>query len=189
MIHNPIPSENELLECFDDNGITIEPKLRSILHIKPYTIWHGVSDIWIVNNIGQILCSKRSEMVSGNPGKWQTYFGGHVQARSSFEETALHELEEEVGLTIVSKDLHLIEWGKALEYMHIYYKYVYFFDGLAQKLTFPDGEITEVAWYSFNDYWRDQTNNLNKWCNGMRPEQYKIIKDKMKPFPSYVGML
>ena len=73
---------DELLECFDLQGNPIERKSRQEIHTKPYIIWHGVSNIWVLNNLGSTLCSKRAETVSGNPGKWQTYFGGHAKAGS-----------------------------------------------------------------------------------------------------------
>ncbi len=60
-----IEPSDELLECFDDEGL-----------------WHGIASVWLFNSKGEILCSKRSDVLSGNPGKWQTCFGGHVKANN-----------------------------------------------------------------------------------------------------------
>jgi isopentenyldiphosphate isomerase len=70
-------TDNELLKCFDENGNMIAPKMRKEAHAKPYRIWHGVTAIWLINSKGQILCTRRSRKNEGNPGKWQTYVGGH----------------------------------------------------------------------------------------------------------------
>lgn len=167
---------DELLECFDDAGKVIAPQLRSVAHTKPYSIWHGVCNIWIVNTKGELLCSKRADFVSGNPGKWQTYFGGHVKAGSSFLDTAITELTEEVGLAASADDLKLLEAGKSLEYRHIFHNFVYLFEGALQSLKFQDGEVAEVKWYSLEQYQEAKLANPDAWCNGTRPEQYEAVQ-------------
>src|SRR3989339_1339233 len=89
---------DEQLECFDENENIIKPQTRRRVHTKPPRVWHGVTIIWIFTKKHQILCSKRSNLVEGNPGKWQTYFGGHVKSGVSFLQTAQIELKEEIGL-------------------------------------------------------------------------------------------
>jgi len=175
----PISNDHEMLACFNQDGNEIEPKKRSELHNKPYSIWHGVSDIWIVNIEGKILCSKRSEKVSGNPGKWQSFFGGHVKAGTDFLETALRELEEEIGINIEPEKLLLMEHGKAEEYKHIYYKFVYLFDTERDVLDFRDGEITETKWFLFKEYWQERIINPEKWCNGINEIQYQAILQRL----------
>ncbi|MGB5050099.1 MAG: NUDIX hydrolase [Caldilineaceae bacterium] len=175
----PVSTENELLACFDKDGHDIEPRKRSELHAKPYVIWHGVADIWIVNEKGEILCSRRSLGVHGNPGKWQTFFGGHVRAGDAFLDTALRELEEEVGIIAHSEKLLLVELGTFEEHKHFYQKFVYFFDVQKERWNFQDGEVINAQWFSFQDYWQDRISNSEKWCNGMNEEQYKAVLQKI----------
>lgn len=175
----PISTENEMLVCFNQEGNESEPRKRSELHTKPYTIWHGVSDIWIVNAEGKILCSKQSEAVSGNPGKWQTFFGGHVKVGVDFLGTAMRELEEEIGIDARLENLLLVESGKAEEYKHIYHKYVYLFDSKKDVWNFSDGEIIDAQWFLFKDYWQDRTLHPEKWCNGVNETQYHTILQKL----------
>lgn len=172
-------TENEMLACFNQEGNQIEPKKRSELHVKPYSTWHGVSDIWIVTAEGKILCSKRSESVSGNPGKWQTFFGGHVKAGANFLDTAVRELEEEIGIDARPESLLLVESGKAGEYKHIYHKFIYLFTSEKDVWSFRDGEITDAQWFLFKDYWQDRTLYPEKWCNGMNETQYHAILQKL----------
>lgn len=171
---NPEPPD-ELLECFDNDGKIIQTRTRNELHIKPYSIWHGVSCIWIINRKKEILCSKRSETLSGNPGKWQTYFGGHVKSGSSFLKTAQDELFEEVGLKLPLSDFKLVIRGKREDVMHIYEMYEVLFDRELSDLNFMDGEITEVKWFSFDSYQESKTLHADNWCNSMNQEQYNII--------------
>lgn len=171
--HIPSNKPNELLECFDENENPIQPKLRQEVHSKPYAIWHGVTVVWLFNNHGEILCSKRSNYIEGNPGKWQTYFGGHVKFGSNFLETAMIELKEEIGLKLPSDKFILVDFGKREDVMHIYKNYAILFNGDLSKFDFTDGEIAGVKWFSFEDYEKEKDREPNNWCNSIRLNQYE----------------
>ncbi len=166
---------DELLACFDDNGNTIGSRLRSEVHTQPYVIWHGVSCIWIVNNQKQILCSKRSSSVSLNHNKWQTYFGGHLKAGSDFIDTAIIELNEEVGLNIKKSDLHLFKIGKDFKNKQFFHNFVFKYNEPLEDLEFNDEEVVEVKWYDFETYQLVKESHPELWCNGTSQEEYKGI--------------
>ena len=117
MYKNPEPSD-ELLECFDEQGHIIDSHSREEIHIEPVKFWHGVVNVWLVNPQLQLLCSKRSGTLNGNPGKWQTYFGGHLKAGDTFKKTVSSELDEEVGIQIQDSKLILIFKGKHEQARH-----------------------------------------------------------------------
>ncbi len=171
IISNIEPSD-ELLECFDDNGNAIQPKNRQEIHIVPPSVWHGVASVWLFNSKGEILCSKRSDTLSGNPGKWQTYFGGHVKAGDNFLQTAQRELQEEVGLNLPSDNFKLVDSGKRQDVMHIYEMHVVLFDNDLSKLNFTDGEVVETKWLTLDNYLSDKNLTPNKWCNNISEVQY-----------------
>lgn len=175
-INNPENSQ-ELLECFDEQGNITQPHIRAEVHAKPLRFWHGVVNVWLVNNNGELLCSKRSEKLSGNPGRWQTYFGGHVKAGKSFKENAVLELNEEAGIEIDQNNLFLIAKGTHDADKHFFESYVYLFNGSVDDLKFNDGEITEARWYAMDDYWKERNNKLENWCNSCRPENQERIKN------------
>ena len=164
---------SELLECFDGNGTKIQPKPRNEVHTKPYTIWHGVASVWLINNRGEILCSRRADWIEGNPGKWQTYIGGHVKAGSDFLKTALIEVDEEIGLKATEKDFKLVDSGKREDVMHFYKMYAILFNDDLSKLHFTDGEVASVKWFSFDDYEKEKEKNPDQWCNSIKMDQYK----------------
>lgn len=172
----------ELLQVYDQQGNPIDSLPRSVVHQKPVSHWHGVANVWLVNKAGQLMVSKRSESVSGNPGKWQTYFGGHVPAGMSHRETATKELREEVGLDIVPDNLQLIDKGQFSneDHLHFYESYAYLYDGTPADLNFNDGEISEVKWMDMDKYWQEITNQLEQWCNGCDKENQHRIKNWLK---------
>lgn len=71
---------------------------------------HRIIHILIKNSEGKTLLHKRSKHKAFMPGAWTTPVGGHVQAGESYEEAALREAEEELGikptLTFLRKDFY-----------------------------------------------------------------------------------
>ena len=174
MLTNITHNENEeMLLCFDESGNVIKPYSRSIVHQKPYKIWHAIVNIWVFNKNGAILCTRRAAHVSGNPGKWQTYVGGHVKAGDNFYETVARELFEEIGLRVSGNDLKLVEKGKRRDVMHVYESYALVFNQDLSIINFSDGEVSEARWLSFEDYQNLKNDNKDEWCNGISLDQYK----------------
>ena len=180
-IHN-----TEMLECFDDSGNIIEPVLRRLAHEEPLKYNHAVVNIWLINKKGEILCSRRNEALKGNPGKWQTYFGGHLKAGITFIENAKLELEEEIGLNVRHEDLCLLDKGYYEPSKHFYESYIYIFDKPLTDLNFNDGEIIDIKWYSIEDYWKERGLNENKWCNGLTEYTEKKIEEFIKNSPEFL---
>lgn len=170
-----IDDSQELLLCFDDQGMVIPPITRGVVYQKPYKIWHAIVNIWILNNKGQILCTRRSPSVSGNPNKWQTYVGGHVRSDSDFAETARRELSEEVGLEAGEGSLKLIERNRREDFMHVFESYALLENDAASKVHFDDGEISEARWFEFDEYQKSKVENPDLWCNNLSLELYEKI--------------
>lgn len=174
--------QEELLQVYDEAGNETEALPRSVVHEKPVKHWHGVVNVWLVNKSGDLMVSLRSKSVSGNPGKWQTYFGGHVPAGMSHLETAVKELEEEVGLKIDLMNLSLIDKGKFEneDHLHFYESYAYLFDGNPEDLIFTDGEIVEAKWMSMNEYELAHTEHPEEWCNACNEKNQELINEWLK---------
>lgn len=166
----------ELLACFDESGKPIEPKTRKEVHSQPYKIWHAVTNIWVIKQ-GLNLCTKRSFKNEGNPGKWQTYVGGHVQYGHGFEETAVKELKEELGLMSDMGKPIFIGQERYEPAEHITAMYAFFWSGSSEDIHPIDGEINEAKWMNYDDYLADKETNPENWCNNIRTETYqKILK-------------
>ena len=101
----------ELLFTVDDENNPIQPEARDLVHSKG--IWHRTSHIWIVNDDGAVLCQQRSLSKDSNPGLWEPFFGGHLPPNTSYEQGAVDELKEELGISINKSDLALFSIYKA----------------------------------------------------------------------------
>jgi len=185
MYKDPEPP-NEALACLDEKGNAIESHTREEVHQEPVRYWHAVVNVWLLDKTAQMLCSLRSKTLSGNPNKWQTYFGGHVGFSNTFKEAAVIEMEEEVGLKIDPSKLFLIKAGKWEPSKHFFESYVYPFNDSLDVLKFNDGEIVKANWFSFEKYNLDRQNNPGKWCNGCSPENQKLLKGWLRNYKNNI---
>ena len=176
---HPAEPAQEMLQCFDEQGNPTEARSRAEIGEKSHRFWCGVSNIWLVNDRGQLLCSKRSEALSGNPGKWQTYFGGHVPAGMTFRQNAVKELKEEIGLSVDEQDLFLVSKGRDDKNKKFFESCASRFNGMPTDLNFTDGEVTEAKWMDMDEYWKEREENPEVWCNSCKPEQQKAIRERI----------
>ena len=101
------------MELFDirtpDGEPTGQVKERSAVHRDGD--WHGTAHIWLVrrqNGRLQVLLQKRSRNKETFPGCFDTSCAGHLSAGDSFEEGALRELSEELGIRAQASDLFYV---------------------------------------------------------------------------------
>jgi len=93
---------DELIDIIDENGNVIGKKLKSEAHRTGE--WHKSSHVWIV--VGRkILLQKRSYSKEIFPGKFDVACAGHVKSGESYEDAAVRELEEELGIKVKKEEL------------------------------------------------------------------------------------
>src|SRR3989338_2860266 len=177
---HPAESMTEFLQCFDENGAPTEAHTRAEVKALPPRWWYATSKVWLVNDAGELMCSKRAEGLTGSPGRWQTYFGGHVAAGLSIKQSAQRELEEETGIKKPLEDLFLIDTGRDDTKKVHYEFYAVHFNGQPSDLRFTDNEVTEAQWMTMDEYWNDQQQNPDKWCCGCKPEHQKLIRELLQ---------
>ena len=165
----------EKLAIFSEDGKIIGSKTRTETHAEPLMFWHGVTQIWVFNKNNQMLCSKRSSYVEGNPDKWQTYVGSHVKAGDSFEETAIKEVEEEIGLKVDMERLIYISESQYEPAKHISKAYLLIFDSDKDKIVFNDGEISEIKWLDLDTYNSLVSKNPDEWCSTLNQKKQDLI--------------
>lgn len=137
-------------ELFDivgeNNQPTDEQKPRSVVHGE-MTDWHRTTHIWIVNDKNEILCQQRSLAKDANPGKWQSFFGGHLKAGQTYEKNAVEEIREELCINAAPKDLIPLYVRKSESAKHFGQVYLLRWNGKVEDLSFDDGEVEQIAWF------------------------------------------
>lgn len=87
----------EFMDIVDDGDRVIGRDTRERVH-KDYQIHRGVHVI-IVNSDNEVLIQRRSFKKDYYPGYYDISVGAQVSSGESYEESALRELEEEIGCT------------------------------------------------------------------------------------------
>jgi isopentenyldiphosphate isomerase len=142
-------NSQELIFAVDSEDNPIAPIPRSQAHADG--IWHRISHVWVLNNKKQILCQKRSITKDTNPGKWEAFFGGHVGPSETYEEAAVKEANEELGLSFTQKDMHFFTKAKNEDSHHFQAAYYVMWNGSVQDLHIEKEEVQQVAWKDLAD--------------------------------------
>jgi isopentenyl-diphosphate Delta-isomerase len=102
----------EYIDILDEKGNKIGlTESKRIAHEKG--LWHLAVHIWVYNSKGEILIQHRCKEKRSHPNMWDVSVGGHVSAGESAIESALRELDEEIGLKARKEDLDFYGRKKA----------------------------------------------------------------------------
>jgi isopentenyl-diphosphate delta-isomerase type 1 len=88
---------NERITIVDENDVVIGAETR--VTARKQGLRHRIVRVFLVNNKGQILLQRRSLALDDSPGKWDQSVGGHAEEGEDYEEAALRETQEELGIT------------------------------------------------------------------------------------------
>lgn len=135
---------------------------RSYVHEKG--IKHRTAHLWILRRRGeelQILLQKRSRTKDSFPGEYDISSAGHIPAGEDFEESALRELSEELGITACGEDLltigmlslsnELVFYGKPFLDDQVSRVYGLFLDIEPDQLKLQTSEVESVMWIGLDE--------------------------------------
>ena len=145
-----------------DGEPTGQAKERSAVHRDGD--WHGTAHIWLVgrkNGRLQVLLQKRSRNKETFPGCFDTSCAGHLSAGDSFEEGALRELYEELGIRAQASELFYVglysyEVKESFGGMDIIDReiaavYLYQKQVALSELRLQEEEVEAVCWMDFEE--------------------------------------
>lgn len=123
-----------------------------------------IAGLFLFNSKGNIILQKVALSKKTDPGKWSYSAAGHVDAGETYEQAALRELSEEMGIkasgiTFVGKG-HTLKNGKPRAFHHVF-KVI-----SDDKITFEPTEVAEVKEWTIPEL-KEQI--------GTHPEQFKDI--------------
>jgi isopentenyl-diphosphate delta-isomerase len=108
--------DDEMVDILDEKGTpTGEVKLKREAHAKG--LWHRAVHIWIYNSKGEVLLQKRAKNKIFLPGLWDVSAAGHVSAGQSYDEAAVREIQEELGVKVKASQLKKVDLHRvAIDY-------------------------------------------------------------------------
>lgn len=165
----------EIFDIVDENGRptgkTVE---RTTAHREG--IRHRTAHIWVIrqrNGIYECLLQKRSLCKDSFPGQYDTSSAGHIHAGDEIVDSAIRELEEELGIKAEQEDLKsagsfVIKVDKVFhaEEFHdreIAFVFVYDKDVDIKDLHLQKEEVDEVRWFSVEETY-NAVKKRESWC-------------------------
>lgn len=186
----------ELLELRREDGTgTGVVRERSLVHERGDL--HGTSHVWIVRSTKtgsfQVLLQKRSFGKDSYPGCYDISSAGHIPAGGDYLDSALRELEEELGIRACPEDLQELflhrgyaesEFhGKPFKNAEVTMVYLYNHPVNLSDLKLQKEEVEEVCWM---DYEKILAEVRAETLRG-NPEKYCIFQDELEKLGAYLG--
>jgi len=114
-------NDSEVLDLLDVNGRVVGRVKRGDVHGNP-ALRHPSVHVFVVNSRGEYYLQRRSPYKKVQPDKWDTSVGGHIPAGETYEQGALRELREELGVDLDDpsrlKRHHDFVWSTDFETEH-----------------------------------------------------------------------
>lgn len=96
----------EIVDVVDERNEVFGRAPREV--VDEYKQCHRIVHVLVFNNDGEMALQIRSKTKSFAPGYFSTSVGGYVLAGESYEEAAIREAKEELGLKLDQSDLEVI---------------------------------------------------------------------------------
>ena len=88
----------ELFDVVDENNRVTGQSSRHEVHTKK--LRHRAVHIFVFNKMGELFLQKRSRWKDAHPSKWDSSASGHLNAGDDYDETAVREAGEELGIQV-----------------------------------------------------------------------------------------
>jgi isopentenyldiphosphate isomerase len=149
----------EIFDVVDERDQVIGQMARSEVH--RLGLMHRAVHILVFNRQGKIFLQKRSMLKDRQPGLWDSSSSGHVDAGEDYDESALRELREELGLRPEKRPERLFKLNASPEtdQEHLW---VYRAESEGPFVLQAE-EISEGRWLSIEE--------VNRWT-GDRPQDF-----------------
>ncbi len=178
----------EYLDIVDMTGTpTGEIIDRETAHRKG--ILHRTTHLWILrrhNGVTEVLLQKRSRNKDSFPGCYDISSAGHMPAGVDWIESALRELEEELGIKDVSADQltlcgqrHIkhddVFHGKLYKDRQISNIYCLWLDVEPEALSLQEEEVESVIWMPFEECIKKVESNDPTFKHAIVLEEIKML--------------
>jgi isopentenyldiphosphate isomerase len=169
-------SSGEVVYVVDDSDNLLEYKLRSELTGSERI---RISAIWVENSAGDILLAQRAFDRKVDPGRWGPASAGTVVKGESYEDNAVKELAEEIGV----KGVPLEPVGKRIFDSRTgskracqFYKVV--IDWPLERFTPQLEEVASLRWYKKDELADELQKNPDKFMGSayLWPELFGLNK-------------
>ncbi len=86
----------EIFDVVNEQDEVIDQKPRREVHARG--LWHRAVHVLVFNARGEVFLQKRSMKKDMSPGKWDSSASGHLDTGEAYDNCAVREVREEIGL-------------------------------------------------------------------------------------------
>jgi isopentenyl-diphosphate delta-isomerase type 1 len=97
----------DIFDIVNERDEVIGRERRSVVHARG--LLHRAVHVLVFNSRGEIFLQKRSMKKDRQPGVWDSSCSGHVDSGEDYNQTALRELGEEIGLHLTAPPQRLFK--------------------------------------------------------------------------------
>ncbi|WP_251861481.1 NUDIX domain-containing protein [Clostridium sp. Marseille-Q2269] len=133
----------EIWDLFDKDRNLLSEKQERNKPIK-HGCYHQVASIWIKNNNGEYLMSKRHPRKAYG-GLWECTGGSIITGETSLE-GAVREVQEELGIKLEPKEGKLVYSVRREEMQDFYDAWLFNYDVDISNLILQESEVTKAKW-------------------------------------------
>jgi isopentenyl-diphosphate delta-isomerase type 1 len=133
-------TDSEILEIVDSHDKVIGTGSRGEIHRMGF--FHRAVHMFVFNPAGQVYIQRRSRSKDRHPGKLDSSAAGHVDPGETYEETAIRELQEELGIQAEVKEILRVPASEQTDNEH-----VVLFEVVTESEPVPNPE--EIQWGAF----------------------------------------
>ena len=177
----------EYLDIVDENNnVTGKKEERQTIHENG--LWHREVCIWIYHKQKGILLQKRAITKRNAPGKWEIC-AGHVLAGEEPINSAIREIQEEIGITVVPEQLDFITVDKLQKQYKdrqnndFSYRYGLELDDKNEKFKLQKEEVSDVQYVTIEELEKIVMDKNDEYVFSKRSymkEVLEYLKEKMK---------
>ena len=177
----------EYFDICDERGVpTGETVERSVAHRDG--ILHRTAHVWIVrmhDGKSQVLLQKRSAEKDSYPGMYDTSSAGHIPAGCEPRESALRELEEELGIRAGADELKFIGYfrtqyeeefhGEPFRDNEMINVFIYLEPVDIRDLKLQESEVEEVRYFDIDEVYEEALRGSDRFC--VNPNGLKVLME------------
>lgn len=176
----------ELLEVVDENDKALCLETREKIHKEG--LLHREIHIWFITPKGEIIFQHRAKDKDTYPDKLDATVGGHVEAKMSYEETAIKECKEETGVDINLDKLFFLAKIQSKSYdtvtkitnNAIHNEYAYLYEGEISDLRVEEGKAIGFEAWKIDDLPNLSETDKNKFIGLILTEEMFGLFNKAK---------
>lgn len=94
---------SELFDVVDESNQVVGQRTRGEVHAEG--LRHRAVHIFVFNKHGELWLQKRSHLKDVHPNDWDSSAAGHLDAGENYEQAAIRELKEELGIEVTSEKI------------------------------------------------------------------------------------